>query len=230
MIIIEHQESADLDRLVSWTPGATVYRPYLGQRLPDILQEPLIVLGGAMNAYQDQDYSWLPRTRQLLSIAIEKKIPVLGICLGAQLLSVAAGGGVAIASSAGTELGLTQISLTETAAKDPLFCGLPQQIWVASDHSDGITPLPQDAVLLAKSARYPQAFRVGPCAWGVQFHPEAGLNRLQQWIKEDIHLLPGASPEREAELIEQARQYWAEVTTAAHQLITRFVALSTGKS
>jgi GMP synthase (glutamine-hydrolysing) len=124
-----------------------------------------------MGALDDELAPWLPAVRRLLAEAVNEELPTLGICLGAQLLAVAAGGRV-VRGAAGTEAGLVSVSWTAAAHTDALVAALPEPMLTPSLHDDEIVELPAGAVLLGGTATYPhQAFRVGSCAWGVQFHP-----------------------------------------------------------
>jgi GMP synthase-like glutamine amidotransferase len=109
--------------------------------------------------------------------------PVLGICLGAQLLAHVTGGEVTATSGEG-ERGSTPIVLLAAASDDPVFGKLApyEELRMIQNHQDSITELPPHAVHLATSeACRVQAFRVGSAAWGVQFHPEVEGARVADW-------------------------------------------------
>ncbi len=106
---------------------------------------------------------------------------MLGICLGAQLLALAAGGEV-FAGTAGKEIGWHPISLGEEATSDLLFRGLETSFEVLHWHGDTFS-LPDDGVLLASSERYKsQAFRAGARAWGLQFHLEVDERAVRAFL------------------------------------------------
>jgi GMP synthase-like glutamine amidotransferase len=153
----------------------------MGHRVPPSVEgDALIVLGGPMGANDDGVAPWLPATRALISTAIDDGVPTLGICLGAQLLAVAAGGEV-LRGSAGPELGLGEV--TVPVGDELLEAGsMPVVQW----HYDSVTRLPDGAVLLASSAQYEvQAFRLGEVAWGLQFHVEATSEMVRDWARVD---------------------------------------------
>jgi len=103
------------------------------------------------------------------------------VCLGAQLLAYARGGTVE-QGRLGPELGVCRVHLTGAADTDPLLAGLPPILDVVQWHWDEVLTLPPGAVHLAASPAYPhQAFRVGPYAWGLQFHPECDLPLYESW-------------------------------------------------
>ncbi|WP_408931901.1 type 1 glutamine amidotransferase [Corynebacterium sp. YSMAA1_1_D6] len=135
----------------------------------------IIVLGGRMNAI---DGDWLEELRQLLIEAVSQGVPVLGICLGHQILATAFGGDVSLNS--GVEDGPFKIELTEEGLGDPMFSGINGEFVAAESHYDSVTKIPEDAVLLASSEKAIQAFRIGS-AIGVQFHPEASPKTMAFW-------------------------------------------------
>jgi GMP synthase (glutamine-hydrolysing) len=143
--------------------------------------DAVVLLGGGYLPDDDRHAPWLPTERELARRAVADGLPLLGVCLGAQLLAAVAGGTVR-GDHGRPERGSCPVSLRAEAETDPLFAGLPAEFRVIQNHRDQITGLPPGAVHLAESAACPvQAFRVGERAWGVQFHPEAGADRLDRW-------------------------------------------------
>ena len=147
----------------------------------------VLVFGGAMHADQDQHHPWLREEDLFLHRLLDLHTPVLGICLGAQLLAKAAHAPVIPASEA--EIGWFPVELTEAAADDPVLARLPQS-FVAFQWHYYTHGLPAGAVELARSEACTQAFRLGANAWGVQFHPEVTLAQVQGWIEEDDEPFP----------------------------------------
>jgi GMP synthase-like glutamine amidotransferase len=116
---------------------------------------------------------------RFLQKALQEKIPILGICLGAQLLSKAAGGKVT--TSPQGEIGWFTVDVTEEGQRDPLFKDLPSPLEVYQWHNDMCQP-PEGAVILASSVRCPvQAFRWGKQAYGLQFHAEITEKSIHDW-------------------------------------------------
>jgi GMP synthase (glutamine-hydrolysing) len=150
----------------------------------------VLVFGGAMHADQDQHHPWLREEDLFLHRLLDLHTPVLGVCLGAQLLAKAAHAPVHPASEA--EIGWFPVELTEAAAEDPVLSRLPQR-FVAFQWHFYTHGLPAGAVELARSKVCTQAFRLGENAWGVQFHPEVTLAQLEGWIEEDEEELPVAA-------------------------------------
>ncbi|MEV0095046.1 type 1 glutamine amidotransferase [Streptomyces sp. NPDC050738] len=141
----------------------------------------LLVLGGKWLPDDDEQAPWLPAVRNLVGQALEGGNPMLGICLGGQLLAHVAGGRVD-ACHGTPEFGATPIQLRPEARSDPLFRALPETTYAIERHQDAITKLPPEAVWIAQSADCAhQAFRIGRRAWGVQFHPEASAAKILDW-------------------------------------------------
>ncbi|OWA22746.1 aminotransferase [Streptomyces sp. CS159] len=174
----------------------------------------VLVLGGGYLPDDDVRAPWLAPTRALVARAVERGVPVFGICLGGQLLALVAGGTVRGAHGE-PEVGSTPLTLRPEAGDDPLFRGLPERVTAVEHHVDAVTALPPGATWLMASERCPyQAFRVGERAWGVQFHPEAGADRVRSWDAGRLRArgLDPVELSRRAELDEPAAgAVWREV-------------------
>lgn len=126
---------------------------------------------------------WMEATASWLRSAVAAELPVLGICFGHQLLARALGGRAAW-NPAGVEVGVVEIALTEAADDDPLLSGIPSRFPACVSHRQSVLELPPGAVQLASSAMDAnQAFRVGRCAWGVQFHPEFAAGIMPAYVE-----------------------------------------------
>jgi GMP synthase (glutamine-hydrolysing) len=129
----------------------------------------VIVFGGSMHVDQEDRFPWLSAEEDVLREVLAREVPILGVCLGAQLLAKVAGGRVFATKI--SEKGWTQVRVTDSGASDPVIGVLPSQFPALNWHVQtwslaGVA----GAVELAHSHVCPQAFRVGT-AWGVQFHP-----------------------------------------------------------
>ena len=142
----------------------------------------VLVFGGAMHADQDAHHPWLRDENLFLQRLLDLGKPLLGICLGAQLLAKAAHADVGPAPE--PEIGWYPVELTAEAAHDPLLGGLPPRFDAFQWHYYTYG-LPAGAVELARSRVCTQAFRLGENAWGVQFHPEVTLEQVEAWMEED---------------------------------------------
>ncbi|NMT64295.1 glutamine amidotransferase [Marinobacter orientalis] len=126
---------------------------------------------------------WSEQTARWLAEAVTAEIPVLGVCYGHQLLAHALGGEAGF-HPAGRETGTHQVELLATAEHDPLFKGLPRQFPAQLTHRQSVLRLPENAILLGRNDfEAHQAFRVGPCAWGVQFHPEFSADIMRAYLE-----------------------------------------------
>ncbi|CAG6392079.1 type 1 glutamine amidotransferase [Streptomyces cocklensis] len=162
--------------------GMEVVRADAGEELPGRLEhDALVVLGGGYLPDDDERAPWLAGTRALVEQALQRGVPMFGICLGGQMLAQVAGGAVEGAHGE-PEFGSTVLTLRHEAADDALFRELPERPTAVENHVDAIVRLPQGAHWLASSERCAyQAFRVGAAAWGVQFHPEVAPESLTRW-------------------------------------------------
>jgi GMP synthase (glutamine-hydrolysing) len=141
--------------------------------------DAVMTFGGAMHPDDERQHPWIAREKQLLAELLADGVPLLGVCLGAELLTDAAGGQARRARD--PEIGWYDVRLTDAGAADrclaPLVPGFVALEW----HSYECC-LPADAIPLAWSKRCLQAFRLGERAWGIQFHAEVTSTDLDSWI------------------------------------------------
>jgi GMP synthase (glutamine-hydrolysing) len=144
--------------------------------------DAVMVFGGAMHADQDDTHPWLRDETMLLQQLLDRGVPMLGVCLGAQLLAKAAHAPVFAAAK--PEIGWYEVELTDAAESDPIFSRLPQRFDAFQWHyyTYGV---PGGAVELARSERCTQAFRLGDSVWGVQFHPEVTASQVDSWLESE---------------------------------------------
>ncbi len=151
---------------------------------------------------------WSERLADWLPGLIARRIPLLGICYGHQLLAYALGGAAGEAP-AGPEYGTVTLTLEAAAQSDPLLGDLPEPLEVHVSHFQSVLALPKGAIHLASSAQEPyQAFVVAGCAWGVQFHPEFDENIVATYIRAYASELQerGVEPQARLETCRSARQ------------------------
>jgi len=141
----------------------------------------VIVFGGSMHADQEESHPWLRDEEALLRRFLDSRRPVLGVCLGAQLVAKTAGAWVGRASE--PEIGWHTVELTPAAAHDPLFARLPRRFEALQWHYYAFG-VPAGATELARSRISSQAFRLGELAWAVQFHPEVTRAMVEDWLEE----------------------------------------------
>lgn len=227
VLVVQNTPSGGPRRLGAWLGEhglvLDIVHAYDGKPLPENLahHQGIVVLGGGYMPDADDRAPWLAAARALVGEALKKGVPVLGVCLGAQLLAHVAGGTVR-AEHGAPEAGSTPLSLRAEAVGDPLFRGLPTRLNAIEHRVDAITGLPPGALWLAQSERCPvQAFRVGEQAWGVQFHPEATADDIRGW---DAEVLARQGFDQD-ELIRSAERDAPASTAAWYELARRFAAV-----
>jgi GMP synthase (glutamine-hydrolysing) len=141
--------------------------------------DAVLTFGGAMHVDEEQRHGWLREEKALLAELLDRGVPMLGVCLGAQLLAEAAGSTPSRASE--PEIGWHEVELTSDGANDPLLAPLAPRFEAFQWHSYEF-PLPPDATALARSSVCLQAYRVGDSAWGIQFHAEVTPVDAEAWI------------------------------------------------
>lgn len=185
VLVIMHVESEGPGTLGTFfdSKGAEIQttRLYAGDSLPAGPGEvdSIISMGGPMNVYEEEKYPFLIEETRFLSEAVNMGKPVLGICLGAQMIAKACG--ARVTKSPAKEVGWGTITLTDDGSKDALFRGLPEQLDVLQWHED-MFHIPDGGKLLAYSEACPhQAFRYRN-AIGLQFHLEVTAEILLDWF------------------------------------------------
>lgn len=191
LLVIEHETDCPPGWMGEWLGEAgvalDVRRPYAGDPLPADLtgHSGLMVLGGSMGADDDALHPWLGPTKQLIRTAAAAMSPVLGICLGHQLCASALGGAV-VRNPRGQQVGVLDIGWTDAAAEDPLVGSLPRPAGGVQWNSDIVVRAPAGTVVLAGTPTGDlQAARFAPTVWGVQWHPEAGVDIVTRWTTDD---------------------------------------------
>jgi GMP synthase-like glutamine amidotransferase len=139
-----------------------------------------LVFGGAMHVDQEDENPWLRAEDELLRRLLSDGVPLLGVCLGAQLVSKAAGGTPTRAPE--PEIGWVDVELTPEGMSDPLIGALPARFRAFEWHSYAAGP-PPGAVALAYSPVCIQAYRLaGAPVWGIQFHAEVTAADVNRWL------------------------------------------------
>jgi GMP synthase (glutamine-hydrolysing) len=145
----------------------------------------LVVLGGPMNADQFDRFPHLETEVKLIENAIDRDVPVLGICLGAQLIAMALG--AEVKRNPQKEIGWYDVSLTDAGRQDPLFAHFEPTERIFQWHGDTFC-LPKGCTHLASSPTCAnQAFRYRSNVYGLQFHMEVDEPLIERWLRVPIH-------------------------------------------
>ena len=230
-LLVEHIRDEGAGAFADWLPEAGLdlgtHRVWEDGAPPQALDgayDALVVMGGAMGVPDAATtHPWLNDEMALIRDAIARGTPVLGICLGAQLLAQATGGEV-VRGRVGPEIGVCRVHLTDKAGADPLLHDLPPLVNAVQWHWDEVLALPPGATLLAGSPAYPhQAFRVGGSAWGLQFHPEARPSMVARWAEQDAAEVAAAGGDAAAAATD-AERAWPELARTWAPVAHRFAA------
>lgn len=141
----------------------------------------IVFLGGPMNVNEESRYPFLAAEKYFIRDLVSRNIPLLGICLGAQLIASSLGAKVRRAPV--PEVGWYDVPFEEAAKADPLLGGVAPGLKVFQWHEDAFD-LPAGAVLLARSNDINQAFRYKDRVWGFQFHIEVDDQMIKEWCYE----------------------------------------------
>ena len=183
-------------------------------------QAGLIIMGGPMSVYDQSQFPFLRAEQRLIENALKDDKPVLGVCLGSQLLAATLGADVK--SGTQKEIGWHPVTLTESAATDSLWKELPDRFMAYHWHGD-VFDLPQDAVSLASSEMTPcQAFRYGVQAYGFLFHMEVTAKIIKNMVAEfqdelEEQRIPAGS------IIKKSRDYLSELQTIGGKVFGRWL-------
>lgn len=224
LLVLQHSDSSPLGTigpiLVDHAMKISTVRLDRNEPLPPDLDDvdAIISLGGPQCANDANPV--LEREMGLLRAAHARALPVLGLCLGAQLLAKALGGEVAKLSR--PEIGWHEVTLTPVGREDPLFSGIA---WTSSQfhwHADGVSKLPPGARALASSKGCAvQAFGVGLRSYGIQYHPEVTEATIQRWLREGPEQLAPAATSS-MEILEGTRRGGSDMARLAQRLVTNW--------
>jgi GMP synthase-like glutamine amidotransferase len=197
---------------------------YAGASVPEqpAAYQAIIVMGGPMGVYDDAVYPFLRQEHAFLQQAIAQEVPLLGICLGSQLLAKALG--ARVYRNAQKEIGWYPVDLTPAGLADPLFAGVASPVRVFQWHGDAFE-LPPGATALASSPLCThQAFRYGHRVYGLLFHLELTPEMIHSWLETFQDELAGVrgviEPER---IVADVPRYFAPYQQISTQVFTNLV-------
>lgn len=232
LLVFQHVAAETAGTLDPFLRGAGFRLRYVNfERTPDADPDPrrydgLVVLGGSMNVDQADEFPHLSIEIEVLKEALAREMPILGICLGAQLLAAALGAEVHPAPV--QEIGWYPLQSSLTAGDDALLRHVTHGQHVFQWHSYTFA-VPPDAVHLASTASCAnQAFRYGSSAYGLQFHPEVDNRMIARWLsvpawREELEALRG--PDHTRQLHADTHRHIGPASEAAMRMFDAFAAL-----
>ena len=197
-------------------------RGYAGEPIPKRMEDrdALLVMGGPMGVYEQDRYPFLREEIHLIRDALQAGKPVLGVCLGSQLLAAALGAKVAPARR---EIGWYPVTLSDAAASDPLWRGVDRTFVPFHWHGDAFEIAP-GAVSLASSEITPhQAFRHGEDVYGLLFHLEVDEGILRGMLEHFGDDLPKAGADRD-QVLAQAPKALTDLSRVGRSVFDRWAA------
>lgn len=226
-VVMQHEEHEGLGLFgpALQAVGFSLVKRFRTARHEDVEAELVVVLGGPMGVYEAERHPFIEEELRVLRERVALGRPVLGVCLGAQMLAAAAGSEVFLGKN-GLEVGVGPVRWTKEGLADPVLAGVRPRTVVAHWHQDTYRPVP-GATLLASTDRYTQqAFRLGD-SYGFQFHLELSAEDFDRWLTlgaEELELhekkvdelraqvpkLRSAEPELK-ELVERIAHHFARV-------------------
>jgi len=227
ILVIEHSEAAGIGRLADilsrYAHRTRVIRLHRGDALPVDLDDVdgVISCGGPQSANDDD--AALKAEMKLLRAAHERAMPVLGLCLGSQLLAKALGGEVGALPGNALEIGWHPVKLTAIGREDPLFAGIGWTTEQLHWHGEAVTKLPPGARLFALSDACPiQAWGAGLRTYAIQYHPEWTDVELRNTIETSSQELVKAGVNRDT-LLRESETRWPEATRLAERLFESWI-------
>lgn len=200
-------------------------------RHPDILPkidpyDGLILLGGPMSVNEERQYPFIKTELKLIEKALKRNIPILGICLGSQLIAKTLGASVYPAPN--KEIGWYNVNPTEHSQTDPLLKNLKETKKIFQWHGDTFD-LPSGSKHLAESTLCPhQAFRFGDKAYGFQFHMEVDKALIERWLRvpEHIRELKDLGESDKAEIIRKETElYLKDLQSLSNETFRHYIEL-----
>jgi GMP synthase-like glutamine amidotransferase len=201
-----------------------ILKPFQGDAVPEKLGDGLVVLGGPMGVYEENQFPWMTAELNAIRKCLSENIPILGVCLGSQMLAHAAG--AQVFRGAVPEVGWYPVALTPEGRLDPLFLGIPPEFEAFHWHGDTFT-LPPNSTRLAGSAYTPnQIYKLGGNAYGFQCHLEVTEEMINSWASIYAkELTPQGGPILPSRIENQLSQNAEALGKISEKVFSRFAAL-----
>jgi len=185
LLVLRHEVFEHLGLLAQPLIDRGIPFTYLDLDDPEVPSDydGMIVLGGPMSA--NDPLPGLARELKLIDQALTSGMPLLGVCLGSQLIAKALG--ARVYRNAALEIGWEPVHLTENGQRDPLFRGIDSPTTFFHWHGETFD-LPKGAEWLACSQKTRhQAYRFGSNVYGLQFHPEVDAEMIADWYRQPVN-------------------------------------------
>ncbi len=211
------------DQLVKLGAALTIWLPEKQTMLPDGDFAGLIILGGHMNAHEDDKYPHLRQVVELIHQFHAENKPIMGVCLGSQLIARAFGSQVYPHST--PELGFSPLKVVESPTTEVWLQNCPADLHIMQWHFDTFD-LPVQATLLMTNYRCKhQAYRIGTNVYGFQFHLEVTPDIIADWLAAKSDWINAHYPNLDQEIQEQIKQYADGAAAFAEQVAEDWLAL-----
>jgi GMP synthase (glutamine-hydrolysing) len=214
ILVFEHCDSCGVDRLGrtlrDYGHRLRILRLHDGDAVPSNLDDVdgLISCGGPQAAYDDS-VAWLAPQMDRMREAHAIGMPIIGLCLGSQILARALGGKVEPMGTPKIEFGFTEVKLNPVGREDIIHTGLAWSMMLMQHHRDHVSQLPPGARLLASSsACKTQTWTLGMRTYGFQHHPETSVDTIDNWIATEPDALHDANLTAE-QMREQVQRHFA---------------------
>jgi GMP synthase (glutamine-hydrolysing) len=230
LLILQHEPHEGIG---AWEPlfqvsgrKVTTRNLFSGEKVPQeeeiLAWDGIVIMGGPMSANDGEKLSFIEDELRMIPQALELKIPLLGVCLGSQLIAKALK--AKVSSGPKKEIGWYPLKLTPSSDKDVIFGGLGSPVMMFQWHGETFD-LPSGAIHLAQSDLYRhQAFRYTDRIYGLQFHPEMTDMMIRDWVdkgREEI-VEAGLSAEK---ILEDTSKYLPTLRHWAHQIARKWLSL-----
>lgn len=230
ILVIQHVESEGLGiisvMLREAGLEADIIRVFKADPLPRSIggYRGLICLGGPMGVYEEEAYPFIGDEIALIESALKAHTPMLGICLGAQLLARAAG--AKVYKGGAKEIGWFKVRLTQEGKGARLLAGFPEEYTVFQWHGDTFD-IPADSVNLASSELFQNQFiKVGPSAYGIQFHLEVTETMVAEWLKINAAEVAAVKSADPAVILKQTPLNIPSIHALGRVMIARFLRMT----
>ncbi len=228
ILVLQHVEAEGpgLIKAVAEAEGFCLHtiRLFRGEKLPRDTRRwsAIVVMGGPMGVYDEAEFPFISDELRLLKSAFGLKIPVLGVCLGAQLMARAAGAKVMRGDK--KEIGFYRLRLTPAGRGDTLLLGLPEEFTVFQWHGDTFN-IPPNASNLASSELFDhQLIKVGPNSYGLQFHIEVTEAMIAEFLSAGAAELARVPYIKDQRIImKEAREFLPAIHGRGRAIVRRFL-------